>query len=214
MERPCVFDPCYAPPAYACCTQTLSVKNAQGNLISTVDMPAGCCTGGCCATNFYAKVNPSPSPNPDPNPDADPDPNPNPNPNPTPSPKPLTPRMRAATSSTRCVRRYAGLSLAAAATCARPRMPTQASNPRLAGRVPGRSATHTRASLASDSCCNEAFDIDVYGPDGKYVNTSSFVFPGWNCGALHGHCVSAAAYALHLHCVCAHTHTYTYDICI
>ena len=144
MERPCVFDPCYAPPAYACCTQTLSVKNAQGNLISTVDMPAGCCTGGCCATNFYAKVNPSPSPNPDPNPDADPDPNPNPNPNPTPSPKPLTPRMRAATSSTRCVRRYAGLSLAAAATCARPRMPTQASNPRLAGRVPGRSATHTR----------------------------------------------------------------------
>ena len=84
------------------------------------------------------------------------------------------------------------------------------SNPRLAGRVPGRSATHTRASLASDSCCNEAFDIDVYGPDGKYVNTSSFVFPGWNCGALHGHCVSAAAYALHLHCVCAHTHTYTY----
>ena len=117
MDRDCAFDPCYSPPAFACCKQTLSVKNAQGSLISTVEMPAGCCTGGCCAQIFNAK-------------DASGN---------------LVYKLRASTCGTR------------SGGC---------------------------ANLCAPSCCNESFDIEVFGPDGEYVNTSTFVFPGCNCGGL------------------------------
>jgi hypothetical protein len=117
MERECVFDPCYSPPAFACCAQSLSVKNAQGKVISTVEMPAGCCTGGCCAQNFNAN-------------DASGN---------------LVYKLRASTCGTR------------SGGC---------------------------ANVCAPTCCNESFDIDVFGPDSEYINTSTFVFPGCNCGGL------------------------------
>ena len=39
-------------------------------------------------------------------------------------------------------------------------------------------------NVCAPSCFNEAFDIDVYGPDDQYINTSTFVWPGCNCGGL------------------------------
>jgi len=117
IERPCVFDPCYNPPLHACCAQTLTVKNAQGAVISTVEMPAGCCTGGCCAAKFIAKD---------------------------------------ASGNT--------LYWLRAAACG--------------------TKSGACGNVCAPSCCNEAFDIDVYGPDDKYINTSTFVWPGCNCGGL------------------------------
>jgi len=114
---PCLCDPCFAPPAYSCFAQRLSVSNAQGNLISTIEMPAGCCTGGCCAAKFLAK-------------DAS---------------GRLVYKLRASACGTE------------AGGC---------------------------ANFCAPSCCNESFDVDVYGPDGRYVNTSTFVWPGCNCGGL------------------------------
>ena len=38
--------------------------------------------------------------------------------------------------------------------------------------------------MCAPTCFNEAFDIDVYGPDDQYINTSTFVWPGCNCGGL------------------------------
>jgi len=117
IERPCVFDPCYNPPLHACCAQTLTVKNAQGAVISTVEMPAGCCTGGCCAAKFIAKD---------------------------------------ASGNT--------LYWLRAAACG--------------------TKSGACGNVCAPSCCNEAYDIDVYGPDDKYINTSTFVWPGCNCGGL------------------------------
>jgi len=39
-------------------------------------------------------------------------------------------------------------------------------------------------NCCAPTCCNESYDIDVYGPDMKYINTSAFVWPGCNCGGL------------------------------
>ena len=80
-------------------------------------MPAGCCTGGCCAAKFLAK-------------DAS---------------GRLVYKLRASACGTE------------AGGC---------------------------ANFCAPSCCNESFDVDVYGPDGRYVNTSTFVWPGCNCGGL------------------------------
>ena len=39
-------------------------------------------------------------------------------------------------------------------------------------------------NCCAPTCCNESYDIDVYGPDMKYISTSAFVWPGCNCGGL------------------------------
>ena len=42
----------------------------------------------------------------------------------------------------------------------------------------------TCSNCCAPTCCNESYDIDVYDGEGKYVNTSAFVWPGCNCGGL------------------------------
>jgi len=117
LERPCICDPCYAPPHYACCGQEMTTKNASGQALSKVKMQPGCCTAGCCA-GWYNITDSQGSP---------------------------MYKLRVSTCNT-----HAG----ACGNCCAP------------------------------SCCNESFDIDVYDGEGKYVNTSAFVWPGCNCGGL------------------------------
>ena len=40
------------------------------------------------------------------------------------------------------------------------------------------------SNFCAPSCCNETFDVDVFTPGGEYINTSTFVWPGCNCGGL------------------------------
>ena len=38
-------------------------------------------------------------------------------------------------------------------------------------------------NLCAPSCCNESFDVDVFTPEGEYINSSTFAWPG--CAGLH-----------------------------
>lgn len=45
--------------------------------------------------------------------------------------------------------------------------------------------THSGGSnCCAPTCFNESYDVDVFGPDGEFQNSSSFVWPGCNCGGL------------------------------
>uniref|UniRef100_A0A7S3AS35 Phospholipid scramblase n=1 Tax=Haptolina ericina TaxID=156174 RepID=A0A7S3AS35_9EUKA len=117
IDRPCVCDPCYAPPSCACFGQEMTLKNGAGVPISKVKMQPGCYAAGCCATYFHVK---------------------------TPEGAPMY-SLRASDCNT-----HAG-------SC---------------------------GNCCAPTCCNESYDIDIYGPDMKYITTSAFVFPGCNCGGL------------------------------
>lgn len=117
IDRPCIFDPCYAPPSCACCGQEMVLRNNSGEPISMVKMRPGCCVAGMCAGYYDVK---------------------------TPDGQPMY-TLRASDCNTQA---------GACGNCCAP------------------------------TCCNESYDIDVYGPDMKYINTSAFVWPGCNCGGL------------------------------
>jgi hypothetical protein len=42
--------------------------------------------------------------------------------------------------------------------------------------------TQEGCNACGPSCLNESYNVDVYTPDGVYVNSSTFVWPGCNCG--------------------------------
>ena len=44
--------------------------------------------------------------------------------------------------------------------------------------------TEKGCNCCAPTCCNADYAIDLYTPDGKYINSSSFVWPGWNCAGL------------------------------
>ena len=39
-------------------------------------------------------------------------------------------------------------------------------------------------NFCAPSCFNESYEVDVYAPDGTYVNSSAWVWPGCNCGGV------------------------------
>lgn len=41
--------------------------------------------------------------------------------------------------------------------------------------------THQGCNFCAPSCVNETYDVDVFTPDGEYVNSSTFVWPGCSC---------------------------------
>jgi len=44
--------------------------------------------------------------------------------------------------------------------------------------------TQSGCNFCAPSPCNETYDVEVYTPDGSYLNSSSFVYPGCACGML------------------------------
>ena len=39
-------------------------------------------------------------------------------------------------------------------------------------------------NCCAPTCCNQSYEVDVYLPSGEYVNSSTFVWPGCNCGGM------------------------------
>ena len=42
--------------------------------------------------------------------------------------------------------------------------------------------SQTGCNFCAPSCLNETYDVDVYGPDGGYLDSMTWVWPGWTCG--------------------------------
>ena len=42
--------------------------------------------------------------------------------------------------------------------------------------------TQYGCNFCAPSFINESYDVEVYSPEGEYINTSSFVYPGFTCG--------------------------------
>jgi hypothetical protein len=45
--------------------------------------------------------------------------------------------------------------------------------------------TQTGCNFCAPTIFNESYDVEVYSPEGQYLNSSSFVYPGMSCGRIN-----------------------------
>lgn len=43
--------------------------------------------------------------------------------------------------------------------------------------------TQNGCNFCAPTCVNESYEVDVFSPEGEYINSSAFVWPGCSCGA-------------------------------